>query len=311
MNLRRYLSIVFFVWILMSVIPDIQAKILVFDIGGVLLRTNTKKAMNLMGYGNLVSYTFSFHNPVNLQEKSFNALRTIKDLSIRPNHEKSTYLGTPLPDIMAAWLRGDIPCQKLLAMAQTAVLDKIQSKTTRAIFSAIYHSMFDPKTNCSIQEFVPTALQLVRDLRKETDAAGNRIHKFYILSNYNDEAFRELYLNNTDIFDELFDGLLISGDVGLIKPDPAIYKLLLTEYNLDVDDCYFIDDQIENVHAATSVGFTGIHCNNFNYLQIRQRLIKDKLLTLSTSTRRTTPRKPKSKKAQVQHKDTALTATFT
>ena len=285
-----------------------NAKTFVFDIGGVLLKTNTKKALNLMGYGNLLSYTLSFNNPVNLQEKSFNALRTIKDPLIAPNREEATYLGTSLPDIMAAWLRGDIPCQRLLDLANT-MLNKLKSRSTRSIFSTIYKSMFDPETNCFIQEFIPAALRLVRDLRKETDASGNRIHQFYILSNYNNEAFRELYLNNTGIFDELFDGLLISGDVGLIKPDPAIFELLLAEYNLDPKNCYFIDDQIENVKASEAVGFIGIHCNNFNYPQIRQRFIRDKVLKPSLPTRKRPARRSPTKKSQDKPQDTIGTTT--
>jgi 2-haloacid dehalogenase len=56
-----------------------------------------------------------------------------------------------------------------------------------------------------------------------------------------------------------FDGIIVSGDERLLKPDPAIYRLLLTRYGLEADDCVFIDDSKANVDGARSVGMHAIH----------------------------------------------------
>jgi 2-haloacid dehalogenase len=51
----------------------------------------------------------------------------------------------------------------------------------------------------------------------------------------------------------------VSGDEGLLKPEPEIYDLLLTRYGLKADDCIFIDDSQENVQGARAVGMHAIH----------------------------------------------------
>jgi 2-haloacid dehalogenase len=56
-----------------------------------------------------------------------------------------------------------------------------------------------------------------------------------------------------------FDGAIVSGDEGLLKPDPAIYRLLLDRYGLEAGDCVFIDDSRANVEAARNIGMLAIH----------------------------------------------------
>jgi len=57
----------------------------------------------------------------------------------------------------------------------------------------------------------------------------------------------------------LFDGVLASCDVALVKPDPEIYQLLLRKFGLRAEDCFFIDDLRENIDGAAAVGIAG-HC---------------------------------------------------
>ena len=57
----------------------------------------------------------------------------------------------------------------------------------------------------------------------------------------------------------LFDGVLASCDVGLLKPDPAIYRLFLQTFGLRAQDCLFIDDMRANIEGAANAGIAG-HC---------------------------------------------------
>jgi putative hydrolase of the HAD superfamily len=57
---------------------------------------------------------------------------------------------------------------------------------------------------------------------------------------------------------DLFDTIVISGDVGLHKPGPEIFELALREIGLPASECVFIDDLRENVAGAEAVGITGI-----------------------------------------------------
>ncbi len=61
-----------------------------------------------------------------------------------------------------------------------------------------------------------------------------------------------------DRFGELFDVLVISGEVGLRKPDPAIFDLAAQRLGLPAEACVFIDDLDKNIIAAEAAGMTGI-----------------------------------------------------
>ena len=63
-------------------------------------------------------------------------------------------------------------------------------------------------------------------------------------------------------FLQLFDGLLISGEDKLIKPDQAIYQLAKKRFNLDPEETVFIDDKLENIEAAQKMNFKTIHLTN-------------------------------------------------
>ncbi|MBA2522256.1 MAG: HAD family phosphatase [Solirubrobacterales bacterium] len=57
---------------------------------------------------------------------------------------------------------------------------------------------------------------------------------------------------------EIFDATVISGDVGLHKPEPAIYELGAERLGLPPAACLFVDDLRENVTGAKAVGMTAI-----------------------------------------------------
>lgn len=60
-------------------------------------------------------------------------------------------------------------------------------------------------------------------------------------------------------FAEIFDAVVISSEVGLRKPDPAIFRHALDLIGLPPQECAFIDDIEHNVRAAEELGITGVH----------------------------------------------------
>jgi epoxide hydrolase-like predicted phosphatase len=60
-------------------------------------------------------------------------------------------------------------------------------------------------------------------------------------------------------FDDAFDEMIISAEVGLVKPDPRIYHLALERLGVMPAESVFIDDVLPNVEAARLTGMTGIH----------------------------------------------------
>ena len=62
----------------------------------------------------------------------------------------------------------------------------------------------------------------------------------------------------TDELRELFDAVVISGEVGLHKPEPEIYELAARRVNREPGDCVFVDDLRENCAGAEALGMTAI-----------------------------------------------------
>ena len=89
------------------------------------------------------------------------------------------------------------------------------------------------------------------------DALRRRAVPLYALSNWSAETFPHA-LRRFD-FLSWFDGRVISGEVGLIKPDPRIYRLLLERHGIDAAEAVYVDDVARNAEAATALGLHGIH----------------------------------------------------
>jgi epoxide hydrolase-like predicted phosphatase len=63
---------------------------------------------------------------------------------------------------------------------------------------------------------------------------------------------------------EMFDAIVISGEVGMRKPEPGIFKLAVDRIGLPAGECVFIDDMAHNIVAAEQAGLTGIVHRTFD-----------------------------------------------
>lgn len=94
------------------------------------------------------------------------------------------------------------------------------------------------------------------------DSLKKKGYGVYILSNYP----RRTYMQAREQLDfvDRADGAVFSFEVGMIKPELAIYKFLLDKYKLQANECVFIDDKEENLVPARELGITGIQCISRN-----------------------------------------------
>jgi 2-haloacid dehalogenase len=97
---------------------------------------------------------------------------------------------------------------------------------------------------------IPGSVAILRKLKR----AG---YPLYGLSNWSAETFPRV--RNKYAFFDLLDDIILSGDVKMIKPDPAIFNLLLTRIGYAAHNCLLIDDSQANVVTAKSLGFNTIH----------------------------------------------------
>ena len=56
---------------------------------------------------------------------------------------------------------------------------------------------------------------------------------------------------------DVFSGHVVSADWGILKPDRALYRILLDSFDLNPEECYFVDDNPLNVEAAMTLGMQG------------------------------------------------------
>jgi len=87
----------------------------------------------------------------------------------------------------------------------------------------------------------------------------------YVLSNWSAQTFAGM--TDDYPFLKLFDGLLISGEDKLMKPDSAIYELAKNRFNLNPEETVFIDDKQKNIEAAKGLDFKTIHLTDPNIIK--------------------------------------------
>jgi len=92
------------------------------------------------------------------------------------------------------------------------------------------------------------------EILKQLKAKG---YSVYGLSNWSAETFP--YARSKYNFFELLDDMVISGEVGHIKPEPEIYQLLLEKVGRPAQECLFIDDSLANIQQAQAMGFQTVH----------------------------------------------------
>ncbi len=90
--------------------------------------------------------------------------------------------------------------------------------------------------------------------REFCEAVKDQGYGIYVLSNASDLFYK--YFPNLLPLD-FFDGVFVSSDYLMLKPDPEIYKTFLEKYSLRADECLFIDDREENVEGAKKAGLNG------------------------------------------------------
>ena len=76
---------------------------------------------------------------------------------------------------------------------------------------------------------------------------------------FNPTDFKNVIAKNNLDFFKYFDGVFVSSEYGVVKPERQIYRIFLDKYRLNAQDCLFIDDKEQNVEAAIFSGMDGFH----------------------------------------------------
>jgi len=135
------------------------------------------------------------------------------------------------------------------AMAEDVLLQRIAERAGRPV----------PELN-GLFEVVRDSLHPKQDTVALLGSLSARGVPLYCLSNMPSKIYATL--SQRFDFWRHFDGIVISGDIRMVKPEPAIFRHLLERYGLRAGDTVFVDDLPANVEAAQRLGLHGIVFEN-------------------------------------------------
>ncbi len=127
------------------------------------------------------------------------------------------------------------------------------------------------KTAELVNNFYPymPPFEKMHDLIKQLKEKGYGI---YLLSNASSD-FHERRQSIPAL--ALFDGVVVSADYKLLKPEKEIYLALFEKFSLRPEECYFIDDVQKNIDGARAVGMDG-HCYYHGDIEILKKAMIEK-----------------------------------
>ncbi len=232
----------------------------IFDIGGVLIDTDKIKSFSALGYTSVLNYFIHLRRgPGAIKDKFYEVLHRVAKANKINQRPGKTIIrddtGKPLPRLMCLWLKGAMTCQQLRTMILECINNNpnwFDHPAEQQVVRNLVTMVFTPEEFIKTRKFHKKGIEFVKKCKREG-------HQVYILSNWDPESFELLKKQRPEFF-ALFDGIVISGNAGSCKPSKKIYKTLLKKYNLNPRDCWFIDDQKENIVAARKHKICSIWC---------------------------------------------------
>ncbi len=97
------------------------------------------------------------------------------------------------------------------------------------------------------REFNSGIINLINKLKENN-------YKVYVLSNNNKSAIN--YLKKCEEVKNI-DGWVVSYEYKLVKPDEEFFKVLFNKFNLNPEECFFVDDKEKNINAGNKLGMNG------------------------------------------------------
>lgn len=129
-------------------------------------------------------------------------------------------------------------------------------------FADMAQELDDPEDQRRLAAYVPNYAKTVEGAIDGTwailDALKAKGVPVHAITNWSAETWPE-GLKSHPRLGEVFGTLVVSGEEGVIKPDPRIFAMLCERADVAPDECVFIDDSPKNVEGAKAAGWDAIH----------------------------------------------------
>jgi len=231
---------------------------IVFDLGGVIVKARYAQVAYQAGFAKFIAYFAIYQkNPRQLLWRVLNEI-DIPDVDANLKHACDEH-GTPLPKGLIHWLAGISTGPEIIQKVEELFDgNEDYSGIEKAVIRGMIKASFDPALFKYTRSLYQDGLDVVHKCKDNG-------HKIFVLSNLDRDSYEELKKMIPGFFD-LFDGVVISAEAGLVKPDQEIYRHLLSTYNLNPAETVFIDDQQENLDAAQDIGIHPILCSQAGWI---------------------------------------------
>lgn len=130
-------------------------------------------------------------------------------------------------------------------VSEPEMIERLQSRLGASRLDV--DAIFDALRNSLVEK--PETIGLLRSLQRQ----GTPL---YCLSNMPASIY--MHLRQRHHFWDAFSGIVISGEVQMMKPEPEVFMHLLASFNLRADETVFVDDLLANIESARQVGLHAV-----------------------------------------------------
>lgn len=225
----------------------------IFDVGGVLFLESRSVIVKKIGLGKLTKYAvFNWTNP------ETTVLNTLDTISSQDTNQPAIPLilrEKRMPCCIVDWQLGrksHVETRNELQKQVDALAEKnyFRNNQEKELVSRMFEVGIDPHHLADIMKPVTGMVDLAKDLKA-------RNYKLIILANMSQEQF-DLFNKNYPEITQLFDDIIISSRVNILKPNKEIYEHLLDKNKLKPQECVLVDSLKEHTDAAQQKGIRSI-----------------------------------------------------
>ncbi len=245
---------------------DANIQTIIFDIDGVLSATNKLRAFQEIGLATTL-WEIIDQQTLPCEKMLFDALAGVQAVSTYTSYTK----GLRIPQILVDWQCGT----QSASIIQKSIADYLAtSNLPESLKKWVLQStimMMHPKLFIATRQTIPANIKMLHELK-------DKDYKLYILSNWDPASFPlfqatfpEIFMHNNH---PTFDGIMISGNVGILKPEIGIFTKCLNDFGLIADQTLFLDDEPTNIATAHQLGIHTILADPNNPQGLHNQVIE-------------------------------------